>query len=230
MRPLGNHFLQTPKGASVVSAVTWIFLVVLGIPYVVLSVQKPQSDESASRDVSLSCDASHSPTLKGYYRAVHICSAPIFLCVLLALIFFYSSISRRLKQAQSRQPQSSSSNKLAKSQRNMLLLMVVFCVCFVPYHVFRLPYAFQKDHCSQILYLLKELSVLLSALNVCLDPLIYFLFSEAFRTQLGVSGAFSVVTATNAIRTRAGPTHSSEVPSRVHRRGSLNANKLNAVI
>ncbi|XP_051255701.1 P2Y purinoceptor 14-like [Dicentrarchus labrax] len=34
------------------------------------------------------------------------------------------------------QQQASSNKKLAKSHRNMLVLVSVFCVCFVPYHLF----------------------------------------------------------------------------------------------
>lgn len=35
------------------------------------------------------------------------------------------------------------------------------------------------------LFYLKELSILVSTFNICLDPLIYFIFCKAFRAKLG---------------------------------------------
>ncbi|KAK1900142.1 P2Y purinoceptor 14 [Dissostichus eleginoides] len=115
--------------------------------------------------LSLSCDALHSQLLSAVYKK--------------------------------RQPASSSSKKLAKSRRNMLVLVSVFCVCFVPYHLVRLPYAFLRKRCSwsQTFFYLKEVTVLLSVLNVCLDPLIYFIFCKAFRAQLNLKRRFSLTQA-----------------------------------
>ncbi|KAK7881941.1 hypothetical protein WMY93_028115 [Mugilogobius chulae] len=53
-----------------------------------------------------------------------------------------------------------------------------------------------RGRCSRVLQLLKELAVLLSALNVCLDPLIYLLFSQAFRSQLGLKNVFGAASST----------------------------------
>uniref|UniRef100_A0A3Q3G5F3 G-protein coupled receptors family 1 profile domain-containing protein n=1 Tax=Kryptolebias marmoratus TaxID=37003 RepID=A0A3Q3G5F3_KRYMA len=76
----------------------------------------------------------------------------------------------------------------------MLVLVSVFCVCFIPYHLVRLPYAFIKNLLclsSSWFFYLKELTIVVSLLNVCLDPLIYFIFCKAFRTQLSIRRAFS---------------------------------------
>ncbi|KAE8294861.1 P2Y purinoceptor 14 [Larimichthys crocea] len=93
----------------------------------------------------------------------------------------------------SRSSQRPSNKKLARSRRNMLVLVSVFCVCFVPYHLVRLPYAFLKrtEGADQVFFYLKELTIVVSVLNVCLDPFIYFIFCKAFRTQLGLKRAFS---------------------------------------
>lgn len=97
-----------------------------------------------------------------------------------------STTSRRVSLAQQGEPASSSCKKLAKSHRNMLVSVSVFCFCFVPYHLVRLPNAFLWRHCSwsKVFYYLMQLTIVLSVLNVCLDPLIYFIFCKAFRTQL----------------------------------------------
>ncbi|MEQ2188650.1 hypothetical protein GOODEAATRI_017152 [Goodea atripinnis] len=160
--------------------------------YVILSLltQNDQGDLPGM----VSCDVLHSKQLSLLYKVIHTCSAAIFLLVLIALILFYYNTSRKLSLAQKNQSTSNNSKKLAKSQRNMLVLVTVFCICFVPYHLIRLPYAFKKNlFCSWSwwFFYLKELSVLVSVLNVCLDPLIYFIFCKAFRAQMSMRRVFN---------------------------------------
>ncbi|XP_062275943.1 P2Y purinoceptor 14-like [Scomber scombrus] len=180
--PLGNHFLRTVQAARIISTVTWIFLLAPMISYVTLSLLT-QETLTAVPD---GCVTLQNAQVSMFYTVIHISSSITFLVVLVSLIFFYHSASRSVLQAQQRQLASSSCKKLRRSRRKMLVLVSVFCVCFVPYHLVRLPYVFLHKQCSlsQVFYYLKELTVLLSVLNVCLDPFIYFMFSKAFRSQL----------------------------------------------
>ncbi|XP_047195459.1 P2Y purinoceptor 14 [Hippoglossus stenolepis] len=189
VHPLGTHILQTVRVARIASTVTWVFLLASSCSYIILSLLT--QEDLSSVPVTVSCDFLHSPQLSVFYKVIHTCSATIFLLVLISLVLFYYGTSRRLSQVQQRQPASSSSNKLAKSRRNMLVLVIVFCVCFVPYHLVRLPYAFLSKQCrwSQTFFYLKELTIMVSVLNVCLDPLIYFIFCKAFRAQLSTGRA-----------------------------------------
>ncbi|XP_053176332.1 P2Y purinoceptor 14-like [Scomber japonicus] len=180
--PLGNHFLQTVQAARIISTVTWIFLLAQSISFVTLSLLT----QEAPTAIPDSCESLHSSQVTMFNKIIHICSVVTFLVVLVSLIFFYHSASRSVLQAQQRQLASSSCKKLRRSRRKMLVLVSVFCVCFVPYYLVRLPYIFLPRHSSlsKVFYYLKELTVLLSVLNVCLDPFIYFFFSKAFRSQL----------------------------------------------
>ncbi|GLD68611.1 P2Y purinoceptor 14-like isoform X1 [Lates japonicus] len=134
-------------------------------------------------------------TIIAFYKIIHVCSATVFLFVLISLVFFYYNSSRRMLLAQQRQPTSSDSKKLVKSRRNMLVLVSVFCVCFVPYHLVRLPYAFLWRRCdlSQVFRYLRELTTLVSILNICLDPLIYFILCKEFRNQMNPRKVFNTV-------------------------------------
>eukprot|EP00064_Thunnus_orientalis_P021003 superscaffoldBa00006115_g21157 len=194
VHPLGTHILQTVRAAHIISTVTWVFLLAMTSTYITLSLLTQEPLPSVPNTVS--CDVLHSDQLSLLYKIIHSFSAAIFLVVLVSLIFFYYSTSRRLSLAQQRQPVSSGSKKLAKSRRNMLVLVSVFCVCFVPYHLVRLPYAFLK-RCTweQAFFYLKELTILVSVFNVCLDPLIYFIFCKAFRAQLSLRRVFSITQA-----------------------------------
>lgn len=116
---------------------------------------------------------------------VHTGAATIFLLVLVSMLFFYCSASRRVLQAQQRQQTSSGSRRLEKSCRNILVLVSIFCVCFVPYQLSRLLRLLQGT-CSvlQMLFYLKEVTTMVSVLNICLDPLVYFFLCKAFRAQV----------------------------------------------
>ncbi|KAK9520398.1 hypothetical protein VZT92_020290 [Zoarces viviparus] len=196
VHPLGTHVLQTVRAAHVITTVTWVLLVATMSVYVSLSLLTKEPPLSSVHNV-LNCDVLQSKELRLFYKTIHCASAAIFLLVLVSLVFFYHGVSRRLSLAQQRQPASSGSRKLAKSRRNMLVLVSVFCVCFVPYHLVRLPYAFLRGRClwSQAFFYLKELTVMVSVLNVCLDPLIYFIFCKAFRAQLSPGRMFSTTQA-----------------------------------
>ncbi|XP_071353028.1 P2Y purinoceptor 14-like isoform X2 [Trachinotus anak] len=196
VHPLGTHILQTVRAAYIISMVTWVVLLTMTFTYILMSLltQEPLQSDS----MTLSCDILLSQPLKVLYKVLHTCSAAIFLLILTSLVFFYYSTSHRLSLAQQRQPASSSSKKLAKSRRNMLVLVSVFCVCFVPYHLVRLPYVFLKGQYSrsQVLFYLKNLTIMMSVLNVCLDPLIYFIFCKAFRAQMSLGSMFSTTQVT----------------------------------
>ncbi|XP_053176310.1 P2Y purinoceptor 14-like [Scomber japonicus] len=180
--PSGNHFLRTVQAACIISTVTWIFLLAPVMSYVTMSLLT----QEAPTVVPDSCESLHNAQVHVFYKTIHIYSTVIFLVVLVSLVFFYYSASRSVLQAQQKQLASSSCKKLRRSRRKMLVLVSVFCICFVPYHLVRLPYIFLHRQCSlsKVFYYLKELTILLSVLNVCLDPFIYFFFSKAFRSQL----------------------------------------------
>ncbi|KAG8000376.1 P2Y purinoceptor 14 [Nibea albiflora] len=146
-----------------------------------------QSKELTSVPNTRDCEDLYSDQFSLFYKITHFGCVAIFLFILVSLVFFYYSTSRRLSLAQQRQPASSSNKKLAKSCRKMLVLVSVFCVCFVPYHLVRLSYVFLWGQCShsRTFFYMSELTIMVSALNVCLDPLIYFIFCKTFRAQLG---------------------------------------------
>ncbi|XP_029028363.1 P2Y purinoceptor 14-like [Betta splendens] len=198
VHPLGTSVLQRVQAAYIISTVTWVVLLTITTSYVIVSLltQKPLTSVPAS----VTCDALHSEQISLLYKVIHTFSTLIFLLVLVSLVVFYYNTSRRLSLVQRRQPTSTSSKKLAKSRRNMLVLVSVFCVCFVPYHLVRLPYAFLRNQCSWSFYL-KELTVVLSVLNICFDPLIYFIFCKAFRAQLNLRNVFSTTYAAHVENT-----------------------------
>ncbi|XP_027900641.1 P2Y purinoceptor 14-like [Xiphophorus couchianus] len=181
VRPFGAFFLLTKRAACITSLTTWVFLLTPMTAYstVLLKTLKPDgSDED-------SCEDLHSDSVKLIYRTLHIGASTIFLLVFFSMVFSYYSASRKVLQAQQRQSASFSSRKLQRSRKKMLVLICIFCICFVPYHLIRLLYTFLQQRSSdRVFYYLMEFTTIVSILNVCLDPLVYFVFCKDFRFHL----------------------------------------------
>uniref|UniRef100_A0A3Q0SLC5 G-protein coupled receptors family 1 profile domain-containing protein n=1 Tax=Amphilophus citrinellus TaxID=61819 RepID=A0A3Q0SLC5_AMPCI len=175
VHPSGTHILQTVRAAHIISMVTWVCFLTPTIAFIILCfiTQKPLGH----------CSCLFSAVVSQLHKIIHTVAAIIFLLVFISLVFFYYSTSRRVFLAQQRQLTSSGSEKLVKSRRNMLVLVSIFCVCFVPVHLVQLPFAFLRSSCSvgQVFYYLKEVTTMVSVVNVCLDPLVYFFLCKTFR-------------------------------------------------
>ncbi|XP_062275945.1 P2Y purinoceptor 13-like [Scomber scombrus] len=200
IHPLRSYILQTVKAARIISTVTWVFLLAVVTSYITLwFLTKPEWTFVPDK-----CDTLESPQVILLYKIIHIFSTATFLFVLVCLIFFYYSVSRVALLVQQRRPQSSSSKRHVKSRRKLLVLVSVFCVCFVPYHLALIPYALLKRYCSLrlVLHYLIEGTIFLSVLNVCLDPVIYFFSCKAFRTNLNLKQMFSRNKQTPSTETR----------------------------
>ncbi|CAI5669734.1 hypothetical protein ACER0C_002522 [Sarotherodon galilaeus] len=179
VHPSGTHILQTVRTAHIVSMVTWVFLLAQAIAYNIMFfiTHNPLTSDRCY------CGHLFSTSFSILHNTFQISCTIIFLLVFVCLVFFYYSTSRRVLQAH--QSQLASSEKLVKSRRNMLVLVSIFCVCFVPYHLVRVPYSFfWNNSVGGVLYYLKEVATMVSIFNVCLDPLVYFYLCKTFRAQV----------------------------------------------
>ncbi|XP_041032198.1 P2Y purinoceptor 14 [Carcharodon carcharias] len=183
VKPFKIHSFQTLKSARIVSIGTWCVLLSLGVSYMFLSGKKP-----AQNSTKETCLGFRSGMGIHWHIFLHAGGTFLFLCVLIGLCFFYFQTAKRLDKS----PSPSSLKKQAKAKNNILILLTVFLVCFVPYHIARLPYILSQINVitgcfwKKTLYHFKESAVVLSTLNACLDPVIYFLFCKAFRSKLGL--------------------------------------------
>ncbi|XP_053543404.1 P2Y purinoceptor 14 isoform X1 [Ictalurus punctatus] len=189
-RPLETHALQTARAARFIAFITWTSLSAMALIYTVVFLSTSWGAGPNPHDIG--CDSLHSHQVSVVYKIIHCVSALLFIFVLVSLILFYWGMVQRLRHGHASTQTQRFHRKLTKSKHNMLVLVVVFCVCFVPYHLVRLPYAFLKpllQGCgttAKSFYIMKEVTVLLSVLNACMDPLIYFVFCKGFREQIRI--------------------------------------------
>lgn len=178
------HLLQSVSFARVMALLTWCLLLLCVLPNAVLT------SCAANEQSSQHCMQLKTPLGVQWHRVSTLFSVGLFWVTLLVLAFCYASIAHRVYQSYSRVHRDSS-DVCRKSNRSIFSILAVFFVCFVPYHVCRVPYTLSQmpssgySHASHfLLFQLKEGTLFLSALNVCLDPVIYFLMCRTFRESL----------------------------------------------
>ncbi|XP_060928423.1 P2Y purinoceptor 14-like [Limanda limanda] len=178
------HVTQSVGFARVLALLTWSLLLISALPNCILT-SEPAHEENA-RD----CIGLKTPLGKRWHHGSINFSVSLFWVTLLVFVFCYVSIAHRVYQSY-RRAQHATSNVCRKSSRSIFSVLAVFVVCFVPYHVCRVPYTFSQRTDSDVswdtrflLYQLKKGTLFLSSLNVCLDPVIYVLTCQTFRESL----------------------------------------------
>nr|XP_033813865.1 P2Y purinoceptor 14 [Geotrypetes seraphini] len=183
VKPLIAPFLQSTTFTKILSGLVWVIMIILFIPNMILTNKTPTEANS------FKCTNLKNELGMSWHKASSYIAVIIFWIVFSLLIFFYSVISRKIYNSY-RKFRKNSKEAKKKSSRNIFSIMLVFCICFVPYHVCRISFT-QSQTTAQLscqsenmLLYFKELTLLLSAVNVCLDPIIYFLLCKPFRRML----------------------------------------------
>ncbi|XP_030013517.1 P2Y purinoceptor 14-like [Sphaeramia orbicularis] len=181
-----THILQTVRGACIVSIFTWVFMLTSYVSYVSVALVT----ENNLTPIPNHCQDFHSTQLSVFTKVLNPCVLTVFVSILMFIVFIYNRISHKVSVVQQNQVTSSNCKKLAKSRRNMRVLVSVFCICFIPYRLVNFFHNFLGCSWSSVLNFMHELTRVLSAVNICLDPFIYFIFCKDFREQLRLKNVF----------------------------------------
>ncbi|KFQ13708.1 G-protein coupled receptor 87, partial [Leptosomus discolor] len=185
VRPFGKFWVQNLTSAKILAGLVWLFFFALSLPNMILSNKKatPQSVKKCA-------------SLKNYFglkwhEAVNYICQFIFWTVLILMLLFYTVIAKKVYDSYIK-TQKTDNKMLRKRKHNQSIRVVVavFFTCFLPYHLCRIPFTFSHldkildDSAHKILYYCKEMTLFLSACNVCLDPIIYFFMCRSFSRRL----------------------------------------------
>lgn len=113
-----------------------------------------------------------------------------YLIPLIIILFCYSQITLKLCQTAKKNPLTEKSGTNKKATNTIILVIVVFFICYTPYHIAITQYMFKKltyePECSekQIFHVVLHITVCLMNLNCCLDPLIYFFACKGYKNQI----------------------------------------------
>ncbi|KAL2804539.1 P2Y purinoceptor 14 [Daubentonia madagascariensis] len=183
VKPLLTSFIQSVNYSKLLSVTVWMLMLLLAIPNIILT------NQSVKEVTHIKCVELKNELGRKWHKASNYIFVSIFWIVFLLLIIFYTAITRKIFKSHLKYRRNSASVK-KKSSRNIFSIVFVFFVCFVPYHIARIPYtksqteAHYSCQSKEILFYVKEFTLLLSAANVCLDPIIYFFLCQPFRKIL----------------------------------------------
>ncbi|KAL1260084.1 hypothetical protein QQF64_007911 [Cirrhinus molitorella] len=177
-----SSFLQRVPVAKALTLLTWGVMMFLMLPNAILTNQ-PMPEV-------FSCMALKSILGRRWHEISAHFIVGIFWVAFLLMAFCYTSITCHVYRSY-RRVQRDSNEARRRSNRSIFSLLAVFVFCFVPYHVCRVPYTLSQRHKDGIsnhnrfmLFQIKEATLFLTALNVCLDPVIYFFMCKTFRESL----------------------------------------------
>ncbi|XP_054243812.1 probable G-protein coupled receptor 34 [Indicator indicator] len=110
----------------------------------------------------------------------------IFWIVFFLLILSYVKIAKNLLKISRKRAHFPNAVKYSQTARNSFVVLIIFTICFVPYHVFRFVYItsqLQDPSCywKEIIHKCNEVMLIFSSFNSCLDPVMYFLMSSSVR-------------------------------------------------
>ncbi|KAJ8410699.1 hypothetical protein AAFF_G00186560 [Aldrovandia affinis] len=184
VRPFGHSCLYSYSFTRVLSAGVWISMAGLSLPNTILTNKPPNPDNAHN------CTALKSDLGIRWHGAVAYINTCIFATVLVVLLLSYVSIYQHVHRSNA-QFVSSADGRGSRPGQNISVVLVVFFVCFVPYHLWRIPFTMSQMNTlfskhSGLLQNGKKVTLFLSACNVCLDPVIYFLMCRSFTRRLRV--------------------------------------------
>lgn len=110
-----------------------------------------------------------------------------FWLVFIVLVLSYVNIALQLLRTSRNQPHFPNAQKYDRTAKKTFFVLLLFTVCFAPYHAFRPIYIrsqlSRNITCEYLQQLdqINEVMLLFSAFNSCLDPLMYFLVSGSAR-------------------------------------------------
>ncbi|KAM9020255.1 putative G-protein coupled receptor 34 isoform 1-T1 [Ara ararauna] len=110
----------------------------------------------------------------------------IFWIVFFLLILSYVKIAKNLLKISRKRANFPNAGKYTQTARNSFIVLIIFTICFVPYHIFRFVYITSQlqnpsCHWKEIIHKCNEVMLIFSSFNSCLDPVMYFLMSRSVR-------------------------------------------------
>ncbi|XP_035533231.1 probable G-protein coupled receptor 34b [Morone saxatilis] len=197
-----QHRLWSTRWSTALCAIIWIVASALTFA-LLMSKNHSQSDRC------FQYKQLHDAKWKAY---INIFVVVVFWLVFMSLVVSYGKIALKLLRTSQEKPGLPNAPYYARTAKKSFFILFLFTVCFVPYHMVRVFYI--KTQITQtscfwqgVADKANEVALVFSALNSCLDPVMYFLLSSSVRKEVlrlvsnvfcvrdvtGVSGSSSTV-------------------------------------
>lgn len=180
VKPVWVFRIQKVLWSRITSTIIWMFLFIGTGLFFVSNKQNHPCDKI--------CFHFHDKGLLA--GSVNLAVVVLFAGLFLVFIIFYVKIALRLRTVEMGKGDPNAQNRKKQLVLKTFLVPAVFTLCFLPYHAVRVPYVLaQMDlikelAIKQLLHIWNENTLLLSALNSCLDPIIYYFLSSTYRKTI----------------------------------------------
>ncbi|CAM4608977.1 G-protein coupled receptor 171 [Lepidochelys kempii] len=172
--------IQEPGFAKMLSAVVWIMVLLIMVPNMVIPIKEIEQKPTVG------CIDFKTTVGKDWHVFTNFICTAIFLNFSAMILISNFLVFRQLYLNK----YSKSYANVKKAQINILLVTAGYIMCFVPYHIVRIPYTLSQSDAitdcllKQSLFKAKESTLLLAVLNLCFDPILYFYLSKTFRLKI----------------------------------------------
>ncbi|XP_061493051.1 G-protein coupled receptor 171 [Rhineura floridana] len=173
--------IQEPGFAKMISTVVWVMVLFIMVPNMAIPIEKIKEKPNVG------CIEFKTKVGRDWHVFTNFICSAIFLNFS-AMVLISNFLVIRLLY---RNKYSGSYRNVKKALVNILLVTASYIICFVPYHIVRIPYTLSQSKaiitdCSlkQSLFKAKESTLLFGVSNLCFDPLLYFYLSKTFRLNV----------------------------------------------
>ncbi|XP_051523386.1 galanin receptor 2a [Myxocyprinus asiaticus] len=171
--PLRSREMRTPRNALTSISLVWALSLFFSSPY--LSYYKQMDLDGATLCIP-------AWNIK-YRRAMDVCTFIFgYLIPVLILGITYARTIRYLWTSVEPMQDMSESRKAKRKVTKMIIIVaVLFCLCWLPHHLVILCMWFGHFPLNHTTYILRILSHMVAYTNSCLNPIVYALVSKHFR-------------------------------------------------
>lgn len=155
----------------------WVIATASIIPLIALGGDRTQSN------MCFQYKYLHNMKWKAY---MNLAIVVVFWLIYGTLVTSYGRIAMGLLQVSKEKPDFPNAARYKRTARKSFFVLFLFTLCFVPYHLVRIFYIYSQitDVSCQFVKLvdnINELSLLFSAFNSCLDPVMYLVLCSSVR-------------------------------------------------
>ncbi|XP_020388885.2 G protein-coupled receptor 34 like [Rhincodon typus] len=187
-KPLLKFRIHSVKWSSGISKAVWLTTILFMLPFVVVSSLKSNETKCF-----------HYKNQSVIAGAMNLTAVMFIFILSLLFLVSYAKIAVKLYNISEGKKKQQIRKVSTRAIIKTSIVLAIYIVCFIPYHIVRVPYVLSQMeiisscHSKQFLHVANELVLCLSALNSCLDPVIYFFLSNSFRRVIiyTIKGRFS---------------------------------------
>ncbi|NWH83246.1 GP171 protein, partial [Piaya cayana] len=171
--------IQEPGFAKMLSAVVWAMVLLITVPNMAIPIKTIEERSGAG------CIDFKTKFGRDWHVFTNFICTAIFLNFSAVILISNFLVVRQLY----RNKYSESYSSAKKALTSILLVTAGYLLCFVPYHIVRIPYTLSQSDtitsCSlkQALFKAKESTMLFAVSNLCFDPILYYHLSKSFRLK-----------------------------------------------